>query len=604
LRTKPDMYNPQINQLLTPLFDLMAKKLVVYDLAASDKKQTSAADDSGPLSGSVTDLAEYIALKDVARSVSVGTINSSEQLEDHNSSGEWSEKSTSKSVLLIGCSKSLILYDIRNKCNLFNLNTSTPIDVITNNVISTCIKPGLDPPIVCAGPQRLYALRLDLPLDGHGFSAELSSERSVSDTIVCLAQGNLGGDDLVLTGSVEGRIHIYQLDSLDKNVRSHSLTICENSQINNLCAINTSSFPLSRTNKDDKLEEVATDSGTQLSIEQMDHFAYGLDSGFIGVYRLIHTDRPRFPSNLTPARIANLTESVKPMLSSERLWRNKCKCIPQTMIMYDANGDGLDELVVGFKSGRLEARSPFTGQLLAATRCLKSGDRLAGLTVMDHHLDGRQMLLACSTSGVVIGFRPSSLSSARVALQGYSLVPVQRFPQTKTSHRNGNQEAELQGRMGWGAHGQSEGTRATIANGLLVAGRDFFTKDSVMVSDADLHIESVGDDMKPSKCDATQNGDLLQTLNALLAQQMELEQRACQLYHSNILQAQLFGNVGELEEDKINHKWDLDLETVSYNCINHLNPRFAIALLIVLKTKSKHLTQLYSLNKLIRSILD
>lgn len=507
----------------------------------------------------------YIAVKEVIRSVSVKrckvlftpesiTNNTLEGLDNEGVGTKTSLEFTggnmflsynqtrnsntaTRDLIIIGCSNSVLVYDNSNKNNLININTLSSVNSITNDsIISTENFPYQL--TICGGSQKIYALKLEYGLSGDNLNVEISSERSTGDTVNCLIQGKLSGQDLVITGSVERKIRIYQLDSFDQNIQPCSLTLEETGQINCLCPIPTQS-----TGKQQDVENSSHESRylpsvneqnfsfTKQTDEQMNYFSYGIESASIGVYRLIC--QTKIISNVQRQNI-----------STERLWRQKCKYSPICMLMYDINGDGYDELIIGFKNGRIEARSPFTGQLLCTTRCFTRSDRLSGLAVIDYYLDGKaNVLLACSTNGLVVGFKPSVVRP-RMPLIGYGLPTKQNFDDSRDedwlNSMSVNNETTI---------------LKTIEDGEDCGSNQVFMKEET----ANLHIGSRNDQTKINICETKQSFDLLQKVNVLQMEQMDLERRVCRIYHMSMHQSSKFFP----SDVNIDHKWDFDLEEVS-----------------------------------------
>lgn len=445
---------------------------------------------------------------------------------------------TTKDFILIGCSNSVLAYDNSNMNNLININTSSSINSITNDSI---IRAGnsLDRLSICGGSQKIYALKLEYGHVGNNLNVEVSSERSTGDTVTCLIQGKLNCQDLVITGSVENRIRVYKLDSFDQNIQPCCLTLDETGQINCLCPILTQSTEKQRdvqnlSHEPRYLPSVAEHnfSSSKEIGEQMSYFSYGIESSSIGVYRLI--GQTKIVSNIK-----------KQTISAERLWRQKCKYTPICMLMYDINGDGYDELIIGFKNGRIEARSPFTGQLLGTTRCFTRSDRLSGLAVIDYYLDGKAIvLLACSTNGLVVGFKPR-VSRPRIPLRGYDMP-------TRQNYENSRDEDWLDS--------ISVNSEATILKTIedeedRCSNQVFMKKEET----ANLHIRSQSDKTKINICETKQSFDLLQKVNLLQLEQMNLERRACRIYHTSMHQSSKFFP----SDVNIDHKWDFDSEAVS-----------------------------------------
>lgn len=542
-------------------------------------------------------------------------------------------RQNSGDFLLVGCVNSILFYEPITRTKLFSLNTGSPIERISFNPLDSILlingtyidrsslldfdKPtasvslrttgqlAYDNLAVCSGPNKLYTLKLDskhseLSNGRAQLDSELTSERSTSDTITCLTLGNCLGADHVLTGSSEGKIRLYQLDSFDHNLHTSRLTIEESDQVNCLCPIRTTtSQPNSSTSASKQLIQIGakladTDadqnsghsegSSTQASglpsikvaetrrtideqqaSEQMNHFGYGLENNHIGVYYLFESSQTRRTSSIHSLALDPISHlDNKRQITFERLWRHKCKHTPSQMIMYDINGDGYDELMIGYKNGRLEARAPFTGQLLAATRCFRVSDRLAGLTLIGYEQNNslRLLLAACSTNGTLIVFKSKQFRSPQ-PLRGYSAkhrpsLSLRNMSISSVAYpldmERRSVASELDSESTSLAKSDAIAARLSVQDALTLA-RDSDTRELIA---SDLHIESKGDDSKPSKCDSKQNLDLLHKLNGLQCKKFELEQRACQLIRSKLVASKF-----SMTDLNINHRWDFDMERVS-----------------------------------------
>lgn len=503
-----------------------------------------------------------------------------------------SRPNSTKDILLIGCVNSLIVYDAHKRAKLLSVSTRTSVDTISldafgsfrtisgnfidisSSAYSDNFSPELDTGdlIVCSGPNKLYTLRLDWSsVEDTQITAELTSERSISDKINCLCIGTRGRSDNVITGSKERTIRLYQIDSFDQNLRSPHLTIEESSPISCLCPIKTvecsdndtkspkstrdgaksnniSQSQQKDTDKTSVLPSIVStaainlpDTLPQSKSEFMNHFAYGLEDNFIGVYRLYELPSPEQGTGL------EISETKTTLY--ERLWRHKCKQTPDKMIMYDINGDGLDELLIGFKSGRLEARSPFTGQLLAATRCFRVSDRLAALTVIGYQQNNslRLALVACSTNGNLVFFR-SKQHRPRQPLRGYYVaqttgVSMYQDPLLNTMF---NFDSTL---LAFRDDEDKKSPHERV--------KEESTESALHLEFSDTQIEFKENDSRPIKCDSRQNIELLHKINVLECKRMELQKRSAQLFRSKLLPNKL-----NMTDININHHWDLDVDKV------------------------------------------
>jgi Bardet-Biedl syndrome 2 protein len=80
----------------------------------------------------------------------------------------------------------------------------------------------------------------------------------------------------------------------------------------------------------------------------------------------------------------------------QRVWRIKSKNTVIAMNLFDINGDGERELVVGWATGKVDFRTASTGEVLIK-ESLTAG--IAGVAVADYRLDGRQQLICVSVDG-------------------------------------------------------------------------------------------------------------------------------------------------------------------------------------------------------------
>jgi Bardet-Biedl syndrome 2 protein len=89
----------------------------------------------------------------------------------------------------------------------------------------------------------------------------------------------------------------------------------------------------------------------------------------------------------------------------ERLWRAKSKSQPIALFSYDVNDDGVNELVTGWSSGKVEARSDKTGEIVYKDTL---DSAVAGIVKADYKMDGNEELICCSVEGEVRGYLPTS----------------------------------------------------------------------------------------------------------------------------------------------------------------------------------------------------
>ncbi|CCW67970.1 unnamed protein product [Phytomonas sp. Hart1] len=139
----------------------------------------------------------------------------------------------------------------------------------------------------------------------------------------------------------------------------------------------------------------------------MGRFAYLLDNGTVGVYQ-----------------------------QTQRLWRIKSKHTPVSATFCDVDEDGVEELVIGYDSGRVEVRGDVrTGGGNRGGEVLYRGTYTAPVAAVlseDYRQDGRPIPLVCTVDGVVRGLTlPTSMlgeaNEVKNAQMLASLVQQQRL---------------------------------------------------------------------------------------------------------------------------------------------------------------------------------
>lgn len=445
-------------------------------------------------------------------------------------------------------------------------------------------------------------------------------------------------DQLVVTGNNERQIRLWPLDNFDQNLQSCRVVIEESGPISCLYPINTAtsislhpntnnltSEPISAgaNSTNNRASQKSLASSTKNSnglplvesqeisnlprdiqsnnlpsdnvnhkMEFMNHFAFGLENNYIGVYRLYMSSND--DENITPRQqqqfndnndialdplsysttmMAFLNDNLQHQqqhhiqdknfnadlivrnnnsIQFERLWRLKCRQKPKHMIMYDLNGDGQDELIIGYQNGRLEARSPFTGQLLGAIRSFRSNsDNLAGLTTISYSQASseRLILIALSTRGNLIAYKPHQFRP-RQPLQAY--MGSMRTMNTKNSSFNNYDElSQLM------INSQDSQSITTAPNLILDTNQQLETRSS---NHDDLLIETRQDDLKPKFVETRQNLDYLHRLNSMHKQMIELKAEC-----SKLLMQRLESEAKSLHnfDITINHRCNFDYNKVS-----------------------------------------
>lgn len=102
-------------------------------------------------------------------------------------------------------------------------------------------------------------------------------------------------------------------------------------------------------------------------------FGYALKNGTVGVYH-----------------------------KQERIWRIKSKNRAAALTSWDINGDGVPELVTGWTSGKLDARSIETGEVVFKD---SFADAIAAIFICDYNMDGIEEIVVVSVEGEVRGYQ-------------------------------------------------------------------------------------------------------------------------------------------------------------------------------------------------------
>ncbi|XP_059489221.1 Bardet-Biedl syndrome 2 protein homolog [Neocloeon triangulifer] len=137
-----------------------------------------------------------------------------------------------------------------------------------------------------------------------------------------------------------------------------------------------------RVFKEDKIvgELTETEAVTSLTPLQKSCFGYGLSNGTIGVYEKL-----------------------------QRLWRIKSKNKAVMVFNYDIDGDGLDELIIGWSNGKVDGRSSRTGEVVFKDNFTSA---VAGIVAGDYRLIGTRDLICCSVTGEVRGYEANRMLRA------------------------------------------------------------------------------------------------------------------------------------------------------------------------------------------------
>lgn len=484
------------------------KQLVIHK---SDARQYLNEDETNW--SSPAEQVNYIAVKDVIRCVAISKLLLA-------GSAQAASLDESRSLILIGCANCINIYDPLNECcSGASIKTKSPVCLLSVSSQAS------NPIAIATDLQRIYVLRLAASLaDPTKVDVDVSCERTTSESTTCIAWGRSHEGELIMTGAKEGNICFYPIDLFDQNLQTCSLLMSESTSVSCLCPIYTSQEVREERPRASDLPVVDKAVHCE-TYERMSMIAYGLDNGNLGAYQLIKSG----PDG---------------KLSSERLWSQRGRQVAQAMLMYDINGDGQDELIIGYASGRIEARSPYSGQLLAATsKCFKSNsERLVGLLALDYFQDARKVLLACSTGSSLVGFRPRQYQPSRLALRDYqddlasgkqqiSLDVCSSFPEAK---------------KGDDLRGKSKETLETRPKLVL-------TKN---------------------KCRARQSGAALEKISHLLREQSELRKKICQSYQAKQQRVNKF----RPDDLVIGPSWTIDLAKV-IRCLSYTGHILAHAIL-------------------------
>ncbi|RZF34924.1 hypothetical protein LSTR_LSTR011418 [Laodelphax striatellus] len=210
--------------------------------------------------------------------------------------------------------------------------------------------------------------------------------RQVPDGVNAITIGRLGllENPLALVG---GNCSIQGFDAKGNdpfwtvtgdNVRSLALLDVDGDGENEL-VVGSDDFEL-RIFKEDAImaELTETEAITALAAFRNNRFAYALANGTVGVYDKLH-----------------------------RSWRVKSKNGTECLACFDLDGDGVEELVTGWSSGKVDARSSRTGEVLFRDVLSQP---IAGLVCGDYSKAGTSQLIACSYSGEVRGYDSSSIN--------------------------------------------------------------------------------------------------------------------------------------------------------------------------------------------------
>lgn len=510
--------------------------------------------------------------------------------------------SSSKDLLLIGCVKSIMIYDTFNQEHLFSVNTSSKITTIAAPPASDdgLVQPATSVAklLFCGGIQKLYAYQMDCNLAGLSYpnrgaggtggdlasspvvGIELSSERTISETVSCLIRGTFAHLECLIAGFHENRIKLYSVDQLEQSIQTCRLTLNESAKIQCLCAIETIQQP--ETNQHRSTTAANASGETDLSQQQsqalpslsgsstkklahqqrqrraqMNYFAYGLENCIIGVYRLLAASKETNAADISTDDDRDKPQQQQQHVSlfAERLWRHKSKQVPMSLCLFDIDGDGRDELIVGYRNGRLEVRAPFTGQLLTSTRCFRSSGQLVGL--LKWTLGSNQManieplqlasedttppnrneqtdkpmvapkqdiLIACSSISSLVAFKPKHRQPRRPLIDHLAQSMRNHHHMIVPDPSNRHDELQL--------------NYDEFMSTIQVDHTDKSKLEPLEEEEGDsqhplAHNDEDADQQQswPIACESKQNSELLQEIGLKKKQQVELSQRLRQIQH-------------------------------------------------------------------------
>ncbi|KAL7978686.1 hypothetical protein Chor_013175 [Crotalus horridus] len=150
-----------------------------------------------------------------------------------------------------------------------------------------------------------------------------------------------------------------------------------------------------RVFKEDEIvaEMSETEIVTALTTMSPARFGYALANGTVGIYN-------------QAARYWRIKVSMIKLETSEQLEypalknsKNQAMCISA----FDINSDGVCELITGWSSGKIDARSDRTGEVIFKDNFASS---IAGIVQGDYRMDGSTQLICCSVDGEVRGYLP------------------------------------------------------------------------------------------------------------------------------------------------------------------------------------------------------
>ncbi|XP_044290035.1 Bardet-Biedl syndrome 2 protein isoform X2 [Varanus komodoensis] len=147
--------------------------------------------------------------------------------------------------------------------------------------------------------------------------------------------------------------------------------------------VGSEDFDIRVFREDEIVAEMAeTEIITALTPMGSSRFGYALSNGTVGIYN-----------------------------QAARYWRIKSKNQAMSIHAFDINSDGVCELITGWSSGKIDARSDRTGEVIFKDNFASS---VAGIVQGDYRMDGNTQLICCSVDGEVRGYLPGSQEKGKL----------------------------------------------------------------------------------------------------------------------------------------------------------------------------------------------
>ena len=142
-------------------------------------------------------------------------------------------------------------------------------------------------------------------------------------------------------------------------------------------------------------------------------FGYALDNGTVGVYRDNH----------------------------HRLWRVKSKHKPTSLASYDLDGNGEPDLLIGWDSGKFEARRLETGEVIYRD-VLASG--IATVNLADYRGNDTETALCVASDGEIRGYVGGTYSTSGSSSSSMALMPESENSEERAVMRLTKEKSTLQ----------------------------------------------------------------------------------------------------------------------------------------------------------------